>query len=253
MGLNYKALKEYKIGGSSGGSDWFRPKPNEDGSNRRYTFRLLATPGYDLPFFDTTIHYFRADGNFSSGACPRVSGDFCLACDMFFTLRLLDEFKGDNNKNMKVLRKISPTTRVYANVIPRGVDRVQVWSMPYTVANDLRNALLTYLEDEIDLTDPEKGRDLVLAVGKQGAVTKYGGITVRPKASEVGVEDWQAQCFDLKEKAHGKLFTTDEIEELVDGSLGDSAAEFLNAYRALKAAAKEAKASEDDGEIGEEV
>jgi len=253
MSLNYKALKEYKIGGSSGGGDWFRPKPNEDGSSRRYTFRLLATPGYELPFFDTTIHYFRAEGSFTSGACPRVTGDFCIACDMFFKLRLLHPFKGDNNKNMKILRKINPTTRVYANVIPRGVDRVQVWSMPYTVANDLRNALLTYLEDEIDLTDPENGRDLVLPVGKQGAVTKYEGVTVRPKASEVGVEDWEAQCHDLKEKAHGRMFSTDEVEEHVGACLGDSAADFFNLYKSATEVDKASKKEKDDGEIGEEV
>ena len=235
MGIDYAKLNKYKIGGAGEATEWFRPKPgggpNNDG---RFPLRLVLKPGDDLPFFDTKIHYFRSNEGFSSGACPTVSGEPCPACDMFFTLRLLSEFK-DDQTSMQLLRKVAPTTRVYANVIERGVDRVQVWSMPYSVANDMRNNLLTYLEDGIDMTDETSGRDMVISVTKQGAVQKYESVTVRPRASAIDIPGWEAQCHDLEAKAHGRMLHTAEVVDHIASVLGDEATTFFSALEASKA------------------
>lgn len=249
MPVDAKALRDYQMGKKGGGAnEWFRPKPGPNGADIRYSIRLLCPPDKPIPFFDTVIHYFRSSEGFMSGACPRATGDYCLACDMFFTLRL--EFENDQ-KNKALLRKISPTTRVYANVIDRNLDRVQVWSMPFGVAGDIKNALETYLEDGVDLTHPTKGHDLTFTVGKQGAVQQYSSITVRPKPSDVGVEDWEAQCHDLEAKAHSRMFTNDDIKEQIEKVLADDAASMLEMYENLRKEKKEAKT--DDDEIGEEV
>jgi hypothetical protein len=221
--LNYDALSNYKIGGAGGGGlkEWFRPKPTEDGGDNRFNIRLLLGPNDEFPFFDTSIHYFRTAEGFKSGACPRVNDDYCPACDMFFKLRLIPEIS-ENKENMKKLRNVSPTTRVYANIINDDSDKVQIWSMPYTAATELRNILLTYLEDGIDLTDPKEGRNVVFVVGKKGAVTQYKSFSARPLPTEVTIEDWEAQCHDLKAKAHGTVFTTEEVTSNMRGVLGDS-------------------------------
>jgi hypothetical protein len=234
MGINYAKLNKYEIGGGSGATEWFRPKPgggpNNDG---RFPLRLVLKPGEDMPFFDTKIHYFRSVDGFASGACPTVKGEACPACEMFFTLRLIPEFKDDNTM-VQLLRKVAPTTRVYANIVERGVDRVQVWSMPYSVANDMRNNLLTYLEDGVDLTDPEVGRDMVISVTKQGAVQKYESVTVRPRATELDIDGWEAQCHDLEAKAHGRIFTVDDVLGQMESVLGSEAPTFFEALEASK-------------------
>lgn len=252
MPVDAKALRDYKIGGSGGGAnEWFRPKPGASGSEQRYTIRLLLKAGESIPFFDTVIHYFRSKDGFMSGACPRATGDFCLACDMFFTLRL--EFENDK-ANKELLRKVSPTTRVYANVIDRNVDRVQVWSMPFGVAGDLKNALETYLEDGVDLTDPTEGHDITFSVNKTGAVQQYSALTVRPKTSDVGVEDWEASCHDLEAKAHSRMFDDADIREQIEKVLGDDASSMLARYDLLAKNRKVNKAKDADKDApGESV
>lgn len=242
MGVNAKALANYKVGGSGGGaSDWFKPKPGASGEDNRYSIRMVLKPGDDLPFFDTVIHYFRAKDEFTSGACPRAFGEFCPACDMFFVLN--KAFKDDKRKKeAQVLRNIAPTSRIYMNVVVRGVDRVQVWGMPFGVATNMRNALMTYLEDNVDLTDPENGHDLVFSCFKKGAVQQYSDVTVRPKASPLGVEDWEAQCHDLTEKAHQRTFDRADVEEQIEKVLGDDYASFKEMYELL---AGERKAKSD--------
>lgn len=242
MPVDAKALRDYKPGGSGGANEWFRPKPGPGGAEQRYSVRLLCAPGESLPFFDTVIHYFRSKEGFMSGACPRAVGDFCVACDMFFTLRL--EFENDK-KNKELLRKIAPTTRIYANVIDRNVDRVQVWSMPFGVAGDLKNALETYLEDGVDLTEDETGHDLTFAVSKNGAVQSYSAITVRPKASPIEVEDWEAGCHDLVAKAHSRMFDDADVREQIEKVLGDDASSMMERYELLAKNRKTDKAKDD--------
>jgi hypothetical protein len=258
MGIDYAKLNKYEIGGGGTASEWFRPKPGQGPNNDgRFPIRFVLKPGEDLPLFDTKIHYFRSSDGFMSGACPSVKGEPCPACDMFFTLRLLPEFK-DNPTFSTLLKKVSPTTRVYANVIERGVDRVQIWSMPFGVANDIRNNLLTYLEDGVDLTDPTTGRDMVIVVTKNGAVQQYDSVTVRPRASEIAVDGWEAQCHDLEAKAHSRIFTADEIVDQMAAVLGDEATVFFEALEATKPKVEatepaEATTSDATEEIGEAV
>ena len=234
MGLNAKALRDYKPGntGGSGAAEWFRPKPNDDGSERRFNIRLILKPGDDLPFFDSVIHYFRSKDGFSSGACPRAFGEFCPACDMFFVLNRV--FKDEKRKKeSEILRNISPTSRIYTNVVVRGVDRVQVWGMPFGLATNLRGALMTYLEDDVDLTDPVTGHDIVFGCLKKGAVQQYSDVTVRPKKSPLDIEDWEAQVHDLEDKAHQRTFDADEVMVEVEKVLGDDYANFKEMYELL--------------------
>jgi hypothetical protein len=252
MGLNAKALMNYKPGNSGGGAnDWFKPRPGDDGSENRYSVRLILKPGDDLPFFDTILHYFRTKDEFSSGACPRAFGEFCPACDMFFVLN--KAFKDDKRKKeAQILRNIAPTTRIYTNVVVRGVDRVQVWGMPFGLATNMRNALMTYIEDDVDLTDPEKGHDLVFSCSKKGAVQQYSDVTVRPKPSKLDIEDWEAQVHDLEEKAHNRTFDADDVMEQVEKVLGDDYASFKEMYELLATERKATKKETKEG-IGEEV
>ena len=254
MGVNAKALANYKVGGSGGGaSDWFKPKPGSSGEENRYSVRMVLKPGDDLPFFDTVIHYFRAKDEFMSGACPRAFGRFCPACDMFFVLNRAFK-EGDKKAEAKILRNIAPTSRIYMNVIPRGVDRVQVWGMPFGMATNMRNALMTYLEDGVDLTHPEEGHDLVFSCFKKGAVQQYSDVTVRPKASPIGVEDWEAQCHDLAAMAHQRTLDEDDVREQMEKVLGDDFASFTELYELLAADRKEKKAEAKADDLpGEEV
>ena len=242
--LNYDALSKYKIGGTGGMKEWFRPKPKDDGEDNRFNIRLLLGPNDEFPFFDTSIHYFRTAEGFKSGACPRVTDDYCPACDMFFKLRLIPTVS-ENKELMKKLRNVSPTTRVYANIINDDADRVQIWSMPYTAATELRNILLTYLEDGIDLTDPIEGRNVVFTVGKRGAVTQYKSFSARPLPTAVEVEDWEAQCFDLKSKAHGTIFTTEEVTENMQGVLGSDFEAFTDILAGINRDSKVENATEE--------
>lgn len=253
MPLDYATLKDYEPGGGKGLSEWFRPKPGDGGDERAYTVRVVLPEGLDFPFFDSQIHYFRWKDGFQSGACPRMSDEFCPACDMFFTLRLHANYS--DGKGKELLRKLSPTTRVYTNVIVRGTDRVQVWSMPFKFSRDLKNQLIVYLEDKVDLTDPVKGHDLSFSVSKVGAVQQYGSITVRPRPVDIGVEDWQAQCHDLEAKAHSRMFTHDDVDDLIEKVLGDEAPNTIALYKEAKedSAPSDSKKEDSGDAIGDEV
>jgi hypothetical protein len=177
---------------------------------------------------------------------------------MFFALRLLPQFVGDDPQaktNKENLRNLGPQTRVYANVLNRDEGRIQVWSMPFGVYEDLKSNLLTYLEDGIDLTDPETGRDLVLSVSKKGAVTKYGSISARPKESPLGLDDgWEAQLFNLEEKALQRQFSGDEVEDHVEGALGEYYVSYVELFEnATKLTEPKPAEKKADDELGTKV
>ena len=240
MGIDLKALQDYEPGKGTGSSDWFKPKPGSDGATRRYKLRLLLKPGEGNPFYDAQIHYFRGE-EFLSGSCPRMEGQTCPACDLFWGVRAHARFKDNSKELQPILRKVSPQTRIYANVIEEDAGKVQVWSMPYGVASDLKNVILTHIEDEIDVTDPENGRGLVLGCSKTGAVQKYDGISVRPKATSIEVEDWDEQLFDLESMAKQRKLTTEQVQAAIEEVLGDD----YTSFAAMAAEVAKSKAAVD--------
>jgi hypothetical protein len=254
MGIDLKELAGYEPGKGGGNSDWFKPKPGGDGSTNRYKLRVLLEPGKGNPLYDAQIHYFRGE-QFLSGSCPRMEGQTCPACDMFWNVRNHPRFKDNSKELQPILRKISPQTRVYTNVIVEGSDKVQVWSMPYGVATDLKNVIMTHMEDGIDITDADLGRGIVLGVSKQGAVTKYDGVSVRPKAQAIEIEDWADQLFNLEDMAKQRKLTTEQVIEAINEVLGDDFDELFTMASEVAASKekKDDKPQAKTSDLGEEV
>jgi len=225
---DYTRFKNHRIGGTKKTDKIFRPRLG-GADSKKFTIRLLPPVfGEDLPLYDTDIHYFEGNKIKVAGVCPRRLGaESCPACHMFFSLRTHFPEKSTENN---VVRSLRPNTRVYANVVERfpetpEVEKIQVWSMTFSSGEKIQDTLGALAEDNVFVDDPEEGRDLVLTFKKQGWGAMLDLITAKPKESSLGIED--PEPINLREFAHQKEFTVEEIEELLPKILGEYYPEFV--------------------------
>jgi hypothetical protein len=235
---DHRALLDLKLGKGRGESNFFKPRPNQDGTDGRYRVRICPpyTDEMSVPFLTANIHYLAAFGgpkDAPRGVCP---GEGCPACEIFWAARGAAK---DDTELSKIIRLVQPNTRTFANLVLRDEDNaIRIWSMPYGVTNDLLGMLRTYFEEGIDLTDPEEGRDIIITAIRRGKSHVYGSPTVTPRKTKIGVPGWEDQLHDLHAAAHQTELSIQQIEDYLPTALGEF-------YDHLKAMTKNA-----DGNAG---
>lgn len=231
----------YKPGGSSGDSEWFKPDIPKTGEVR-YHFRLLPPlEGSTSPMYDAPLHYWsvypnRPPTGVEAGVSPAVKGKEDLATDIFFALRTA--YDKDSPQN-QAIRALAPTTRVYANVIVReanGVEipleeqRPQIWSMTYKTGDSLASLYRDYLELGESVDDVENGRDLVLKIRRTPMVDFSFSAHLQPSSLGLDPDTVADQAPNLKAMAHQRELTSEECREWIKPVLGEFYDEIIRAY-----------------------
>lgn len=232
-------LKNYSPGGG-GRNIWFRPRPGPGGKTINYKVRILPpNEGMDLPFYDEQVHYLGDFGDREAprGVCPDSNQDTstCPACDYYWTLREVL----DDEDLKKALQVVGPNTRTYVNLIDRQDEEAgpKAWSMPYGVASDVTAQFNTYAEEELDLSDPKEGRDIVIPCKKQGKSFGFGAPAVTPRSRPIGVEGWESGMHDLVALAHQRVLTVEQIRDYLPKAFGEFWETINSIYLATKAEA----------------
>lgn len=184
---------------------WWKPKQGKN------VIRIL--PPWDdggLFYFETALHYgFQVEGRNRAFPCLRVMGKkSCPACEV------MTELKEGSAEDKKLASRLEPRRKFYVNLIDRAnPEVVQVGSFS---GKGLRT-LLNYMQDPDwgDFTDPEEGHDVVVErTGSTMTDTRYD-IRIKPKPSEVGVEDWEEKLVNLAEDVVEEI-DEDEFQQIVD-------------------------------------
>ena len=212
MGINLDKMRaklaalQNKGGGK--GAFW---RPN-DGSQ---TIRVVPTDDGD-PFKEVFFHYNVAKGGI---LCPKRNfGDDCPVCE--FASNLWREASDKNDESSKKMAKdLFVSQRFFSPVLVRGEEAggVRWWGYSKTVYESLLNLVLD--PEYEDITDTEKGTDLVLNYGKpSGASYPQTKLQPRRRPSPLSEDaDTTTMYLNSIEDIMG-LFerkTTDEVDQIL--------------------------------------
>ena len=191
-----------------GTGTFFKPK---EGKN---TVRILP-PWSDsgLWYKEATMHYGLAnlEGKERAQPCLKMFGNACPVCEARMELE-----KG-TQEDKKAADRIRPRTKYYTNILEGKSGKVMIWGFtPKTLG-----ILLSYCSDPDygDISHPEEGFDVVIE--RQGTTrtdTKYQ-IRLRPKATAIEVEGWDAQMHNLDAEVVDEM-EYDELLSIVESNFG---------------------------------
>lgn len=237
--VDLKALAGFKPGGSGGGGNFLKVTAPS-------TLRLRVLPPYKegmtVPFLGMRLHYFDQAGENDkglSGVCPSVDGDACLACDIYWAVQSLIP-KADADMK-EALRGIKPNDRTYANVVDRESGKILIWSMPWGVASNVAAVFTTHAEEGIDLTDPVKGKDLIIPVKTSGRSYRFGNVALAPRATKIGIPGWEDELHDLDDAARSRELTSEQVEVAIPIVLGEFYDSIMELYEDKPTAHSSAK------------
>ena len=223
MAMNLNALLEDdgpKNTSSGTGLNWLKIE-RPAGDYHDYELRVLPPKGeQDLPYHHARLHYFKINGKLSVGA---VQGDD-PAAKLYWKHKDNPKVKDDPAVN-NTLRGLKPADKYYYNVVDRSDGQVKVASLPWSAHEMIKKELINYLKDDLDITDPETGFDIVLTVEPANVFGrnshKYKSVSVRPKAKPIGVDGWEDKMATLEEECVTSFFTPEEVEDIIPEVLGD--------------------------------
>lgn len=236
-----------KVGGGSDNKWW---KPAEGGN----LIRILPSnvPAHaDIPAggfsFNSCLHYgFRDDKRNRAYPClDHIGTPPCPVCQ--FIARYSNETDPDV---VKLLRNIRPSHQYMMNIIDRNgkIPRVQIWSAPPGLTKDIVRFMSD--PDYGDITDVDEGFDLKLERENNKGRTSYNVIP-RPRPSEIGLENWQEQLFDLQKEAYTEIPTYSQYVAMMKDQFADLGFDF-DFLTVGKKKKKSKPAPEKEEEIDEE-
>lgn len=199
-------LEETKRRGAGGG--WYGLQA---GNNR---CRFLP------PFDDANAFYVRAGQHFGLGAekkssvyCPRIcisSKTDCPICDFVETVKK----KSKKPRELEMAKDYAVNVRMMALVLDRKADDDDPKLFGYGPMIH-RQVLQLVTEEYPDLYDLERGCDVVIKRDGEGLETKY---QVMPGRESTEVDpDVMDKVFDLDEYVKVRVFSSDELERVLDG------------------------------------
>lgn len=124
-----------------------------------------------------------------------------------FVDKLFDSGDKDDEKLAKSMRM---SNRYYFNIIDRSIEEgeegygdVQVFGCGTTIFTDILGIIVD--PDYGDITDPEKGFDIIINKSGSGLQTEYR-TNARPKQTPIGIEGWEEKLADLQRIATPKSY-----------------------------------------------
>jgi hypothetical protein len=171
--VNLNQVKDYYAKLQSGiGSSFWIPK---SGVN---LIRILPPKEEGLFFYEVRVHYLPNDFPIK---CPRQDNEPCPICELVDNLR-----RSESAEDVERSRRLSAKRRYLMNIID--LDDLESGVQVFPAGREVLRQLLTYFVDPDwgDLTDPDKGYDIVIEKAGSGLQTSY---TVRPRKNSTPIPD----------------------------------------------------------------
>jgi len=141
--------------------------------------------------YDIFVHYGVGPDK-QTYLCPKeMNGDPCPVCEE--RARAVKDNDDDYAKELKANK------RVVYYLIDRDAEKegVQIWAAPWTVDRDLNTLIVEPRSGEVlAIDDPENGYDVEFKRTGKGLTTKYLGLQVARRESDLGSDDWLQFAID---------------------------------------------------------
>lgn len=172
--------------------------------------RILPSKNEDEQFYaETAIHRMETDGQFKNYHCPRVKGDKCPLCDLYYAL-----WKTPSEDNHNLARSIKARKRYYLNAVDRESGDVKILSIGMKLFGKILDCFFD--DDYGDITDLENGYDFKVVKDTNGAFPNYDKSAPKPRPSKAGsdaeVAAWMDSLHDIKNLV--KFAEYDELKQL---------------------------------------
>ncbi len=156
---------------------------------------VRVLPGKDEEEFysETAIHRI----NDKNHHCPRVKGEDCPVCDLYYRLWKVEGPMKDEAQDLA--RQIKPRKRYYLNVVDRRDESVKILSVGMKLFGKILDCFFD--EDYGDITDLDSGWDFKIVKDTQGQWPNYDKSSPKPKQTSAGtkkqVAEWMDELHDI--------------------------------------------------------
>lgn len=241
MGKDKKAKKKYFAADTDamqkklaeiGSGSFFKPK---EGKN---TVRILPPWSEEgLWYKEGVIHYGlkNKDGKERGYACLKQFDKDCPICEK------REELAKQGAEGKELADRLRGRVKFYANVLDYKVGKVVIWGFSAKILS----TLLSYCSDPDfgDISDPEKGYDVIVERTGTGQTDTRYAVRCRPKPTALEGDTWEDGIKDL-DTAVIEEPDVEKLEELLEGKFGDELPK--------KSKGKKAEDEDDDDDDDEE-
>lgn len=161
------------------------------------------------------LHYgFKAEGRGRAYPCLTMF-DEKASCPTCAFVEVLNEEGSESATTMA--QRMRRQSRYWINVVDRRDGAIKILGIRRKQMREIR----AYLQDPDygDITDAEEGRDVVIEKSGSGLGTRYEPVRVKPKTTELGVEDWEEKLHKLS-KVVIQPITEQEMVKALKNSIG---------------------------------
>lgn len=185
-----------------------------DGDN---IIRILPPTWDDPEHFglDIYVHYGIGPDNQAYLCLDKMQGKPCPICE--------ERKQALHDKDEDYADELKFTKRVLVALIDRDAEKEgpQVWSMPWTIDRDLCKLVIDKRSGEVlPIDDPENGYDIEFSRTGTGMKTKYVGLAVARRESELGNEKWLDYMVENPLPNMLNFYDYDHIKKVFGGSTG---------------------------------
>ena len=201
--------------------------------------RLLPAKDDEENFYaETAIHRMENDGQFKNYHCPRVKGDKCPLCDVYFAL-----WKTPSEDNHNLARSIKARKRYYLNAVERESGSVKILSIGMKLFGQILDTFFD--EDYGDITDLKTGNDFKIVKDKSGEWPNYDKSSPKPAKSEAGSDMEIATWMDSLHDIQG-LVKVASYEDLKKMAMEITGEDIVEQVKAVASTSTESKSEEGD-------
>lgn len=223
----------------SSGSQWFKANVG------RNEIRVLPSNREDgLPFFSSILHHGFRDETGGKRAYPCLGAAFKKPCPV---CKVITFYENDGDSDVdSIITTLAPKRTYLMNIIDvTGGDVVKIYSATPSVAKKIIGAFSE--EDYGDITDPEKGFNLIVKREGTGKTDTRYDVLFRRESSVINIEDWKTQMYDLEKEAYREIPSYEKYCEYLQDTFGGVLPDIEKATK-LKTFKKGTDLDQEEGE-----
>ena len=213
--------------------------PREIKKDTAVRMRLLLPEHMGQPFFLTKLHYWGWNSPVkTTGACPRVIGQKCPACDLWSRLINHKELADKDSPARKALMNLSADDKAYVNIVVLDEESGEpvdgeplVYSMGANKSNGPNQSAFHKIKASLlsfgKMYKGQKpwgntGHDLLITYTPFREYSSISQVGVYPDSGvELAIDS--SDMFDLEAFAHSEQLTEKVVAGLLDDVLGEFA------------------------------
>jgi hypothetical protein len=162
--------------------------------------------------FDIFVHYQIGPDSQSYLCLQEMKGEACPICE--------ERARAVKNKEDDYAKELKPSKRVLLYIIDRDNEKegVQAWAAPWTVDRDINSLIVDKRSgDVLGIDDPENGYDISFNKQGKAMTTKYIGMQIARRESDLGNTAWLDFAVDHPLPDQLQYFSYEHIADVFGG------------------------------------